>query len=369
VRGVEGSSDLFVRGGTADQNLVLLDDVPIYNTSHLFGFVSVLNPDVLQYVESVNGGFPAHYGGRLSSILRVETLSDIPQRTTVSGNIGILASRLALQQPIAKEKIGFWVSARRTYVDQAVKLVKEELPYFFYDLNAKILVKPTKQDDFEVSFYGGIDVLDIFRDRNNDGDGLLTSYQSGNNSQARAQLYSGGFSMQWSIMSPLSDTEYIGKTSVAGMRVGFTKFVGDRFSLGIEGGYNSLNEYIPRKTYEYPGGAYTTDFYNYMYYYTLMGNVHYYLMQTDRVMPYTSLSMGVAFCEYKLYYNIYGTSDNQTGFVTKPEIGIILKAKDYSNWAFKPSICYEYATVKSSQLAIDNFSGVGFQIGVIFFTD
>ena len=81
VRGIEGSSDLFVRGGAADQNLVLLDGAQIYNTSHLFGFLSVFNVDVLDQVEAINGGFPAEYGGRLSSILNVTTKSKIPEKT------------------------------------------------------------------------------------------------------------------------------------------------------------------------------------------------------------------------------------------------------------------------------------------------
>src|SRR5690348_4238508 len=97
VRGVEGSSDLFVRGGAADQNLVLLDGAPIYNTSHLFGFLSVFNPDILDRVEAINGGFPAEYGGRLSSILNVQSTSDIATRTHVSGDIGIIASRLYVE--------------------------------------------------------------------------------------------------------------------------------------------------------------------------------------------------------------------------------------------------------------------------------
>lgn len=184
VRGVEGSSDLFVRGGAADQNLVLLDEAPVYNTSHLFGFLSVFNPDILENVESVNGGFPAHYGGRLSSILNVETLSAIPDRTHVSGNVGLIASRLFIEQPIVKNKASFWLSGRRTYIDQVVKLLDEELPYFFYDLNGKMIITPTPRDKIQLSFYGGKDVLDIFRDRNNDGDGFLTSYTSGNNSQS-----------------------------------------------------------------------------------------------------------------------------------------------------------------------------------------
>ena len=184
IRGVEGSSDLFVRGGAADQNLVLLDDAPIYNTSHLFGFLSVFNADVLDQVEAINGGFPASYGGRLSSILDVQTKSSIPDRTHVSGDIGLLASRLYVEQPIVKDKASFWVAARRTYIDQVIRAVGEELPYFFYDLNGKIILKPTAIDRIELSYYSGEDRLDLFRDRNNDGDGFLTAYTSGNSTQS-----------------------------------------------------------------------------------------------------------------------------------------------------------------------------------------
>lgn len=184
VRGVEGSSDLFVRGGAADQNLVLLDDAPIYNTSHLFGFLSVFNPDILQKVESVNGGFPANYGGRLSSVLNVETRSDVAEKTHGSGNIGLIASRLFVEQPIVKNKASVWISARRTYIDKLMQAIGEDVPYFFYDVNGKIIVTPTRHDNIQLSFYGGRDVLSIFRDRNNDGEGFLTSYKSGNNSQS-----------------------------------------------------------------------------------------------------------------------------------------------------------------------------------------
>jgi outer membrane receptor for ferrienterochelin and colicin len=185
IRGVEGSSDLFVRGGAADQNLVLLDGAPIYNTSHLFGFLSVFNPDILERVEAINGGFPAEYGGRLSSILNVETINDIATHTHVSGDIGIIASRLYVEQPIKKDKASFWVAARRTYVDQVVKaLGDDELPYYFYDLNGKVMLRPTSRDIIELAHYSGEDILDIFRDRNGDGNGYLSTYQSGNNSQS-----------------------------------------------------------------------------------------------------------------------------------------------------------------------------------------
>lgn len=183
VRGVEGTSDLFVRGGAADQNLVLLDGAPVYNTSHLFGFLSVFNPDILDKVEAINGGFPAHFGGRLSSVLDVKSRSALAKRTSLSGDIGLIASRLQLEQPLVKDKASLWVAARRTYIDQVVKAIGEELPYFFYDLNAKVILKPSRKDLIELSYYGGEDILDWFRDRNNDGDGFLTTFKSGNTTQ------------------------------------------------------------------------------------------------------------------------------------------------------------------------------------------
>ena len=184
VRGIEGSSDLFVRGGAADQNLVLLDGAQIYNTSHLFGFLSVFNVDVLDQVEAINGGFPAEYGGRLSSILNVTTKSEIPDKTSVSADIGLIASRVFVEQPIVKEKASFWLAGRRTYIDQVIRATGEELPYHFYDFNGKFLFKPTSRDEFQFSHYSGEDLLDLFRDNNNDGDGFLTTFASGNSSQS-----------------------------------------------------------------------------------------------------------------------------------------------------------------------------------------
>lgn len=192
VRGVEGSSDLFVRGGAADQNMVLLDGATIYNTSHLFGFLSVFNSDILEKVEAINGGFPARYGGRLSSVIDITSNNVIPEKTSVSGDVGIIASRLYVEQPLVKDKLGIWVSGRRTYIDQVVKLIGEELPYFFYDLNGKLMFKPGKYDQIDLSYYSGEDVLDIYRDRDGDGSGFSSTFASGNSSQ----------SLQWRHWNP-----------------------------------------------------------------------------------------------------------------------------------------------------------------------
>lgn len=206
VRGVEGSSDLFVRGGAADQNLVLLDGAPIYNTSHLFGFLSVFNPSILDNVEAINGGFPAELGGRLSSILNISSHANVADKTKVSGDIGLIASRLYLSQPLVKDKASFWIAGRRTYIDQVVKTIGEDLPYFFYDLNGKLILQPSPGNKFAFSFYGGEDILELFRDRNNDGDGFLTSYTSGNTTQAFTWEHT--FPSQWLSTVSLTRSAY-----------------------------------------------------------------------------------------------------------------------------------------------------------------
>lgn len=183
ARGMEGSSDLFVRGGAADQNLVLLDDAPIYNTSHLFGFLSVFNPDVLGKVEAITGGFPAEYGGRLSSVIDITSKNRIARQTHVSGNIGLIASRLFVEQPIIKDKVSVWVAGRRTYIDQVAGLINEELPYYFYDLNGKVIYKPGKQDELSFSYYGGEDILDLSQEEDDESFGFTSTYASGNKSQ------------------------------------------------------------------------------------------------------------------------------------------------------------------------------------------
>jgi hypothetical protein len=186
---------------------------------------------------------------------------------------------------------------------------------------------------------------------------------------ANAQMHSSAFYASWSILKPTSDKDYISETSTAGMRLGYSKFINDKFGLGIEGGYSTLEEYVPRDTYEYPGGAITTDFYNLLYYYTLMANGQYFFGQNSRLMPYGALAVGMSFNEYRILYNVYGDSDSRTAFVCKPEAGIFFKVKEYSNWGLKSSMSYEYSTNKSSHFGISNFSALGFQVGVVFFND
>ncbi|WP_245964575.1 TonB-dependent receptor [Rufibacter immobilis] len=165
--GGEGSSGLFVRGGSSDQNLVLLDDALVYNPSHLFGFFSVFNPDAVRGVELYKGGFPAQFGGRLSSVLDVKLREGNRKETDVSGGIGLIASRLTVEGPIQKDKSSFLISGRRTYVDVFTRMInkgKENDPdwspipdYYFYDFNAKATFDLGPNDRLFFSGYYGRD--------------------------------------------------------------------------------------------------------------------------------------------------------------------------------------------------------------------
>mgnify|MGYP000091358695 CR=1 FL=1 len=163
--GTEGSSGIYVRGGGPDQNLILLDGVPVYNVSHLFGFFSVFNPDAINQLSVVKGGFPARYGGRLSSVIDINMREGNNQKLHGEGAIGIIASKLSLDGPIGKDKkTTFIVSGRRTYIDLLTRpIIKAQSDgeasggYYFYDFNAKINRTISEKDRIYLSFYNGKD--------------------------------------------------------------------------------------------------------------------------------------------------------------------------------------------------------------------
>ena len=180
--GGEGSSGLYVRGGGPDQNLILLDGVPVYNASHLFGFFSVFNADAINNVELLKGGFPARYGGRISSVIDINMKEGNAKKFSGEGGIGIVASRLTLEGPIIKDRTSFIVSARRTYVDLIMKpIIKAEygddvgFGYYFYDLTAKINHKFSDKDRIYLSAYMGDDKFNV-EDNEDDSYGDVVSY-------------------------------------------------------------------------------------------------------------------------------------------------------------------------------------------------
>lgn len=160
-RGDEGQNGMFVRGGSSDGNLILLDEATVYNVSHLFGFFSVFNNDALKDITLYKGGFPAQYGGRLSSVMDIRMKEGDMQKFHVDGGVGLLSSHLTFQGPIKKNRASYLFSARRSYIDQVFKLIykKDVLPYYFYDFNAKINYILSDKDRIYLSGYYGDDVL------------------------------------------------------------------------------------------------------------------------------------------------------------------------------------------------------------------
>ena len=163
----EGSSMFLVRGGGADQNLLLLDQATVYNANHLFGFISTFIADPIKNIELYKGGFPARYGGRLSSVLDVQMKEGSSEGIHGEGGIGIVSSRFTLEGPIIKKKAAFLISARRIYADFFTKLLTPQgfdSKYNFYDLNAKFNLNINRKNQVFWSVYMGNDNLAIEED-------------------------------------------------------------------------------------------------------------------------------------------------------------------------------------------------------------
>ncbi len=168
--GTEGSAGLYVRGGGPDQNLLLLDGVPVYNVNHMFGFFSVFNADAIKNVTLYKGSFPARFGGRLSSVLDIRMNDGNMKEYHGNISIGLISSKLNFEGPIIKDKTSFNISARRTYYDVIAQPIIKiaaasegakgvSAGYFFYDLNAKINHKFSDKDRLYLSAYMGDDVI------------------------------------------------------------------------------------------------------------------------------------------------------------------------------------------------------------------
>ncbi|WP_375583292.1 TonB-dependent receptor domain-containing protein [Cyclobacterium xiamenense] len=162
--GTEGGSGLYVRGGGPDQNLILLDGVPVYNASHLFGFFSIFNADAINNVELIKGGFPSRYGGRLSSVIDISMKEGNMQEYKGEGSIGLIASKVTVEGPIVKDQTSFIISARRTYLDLLARPIikaatsgEENIGYYFYDLNGKINHIINDKNRLYLSVYSGDD--------------------------------------------------------------------------------------------------------------------------------------------------------------------------------------------------------------------
>ena len=157
----EGQSGFNVRGGGADQNLVLLDEATIYNSSHLFGLFSVFNPDAIKDLKLYKGGIPARYGGRLSSILDIYQKEGNKNDFHINGGIGLISSRILAEGPIVKDKGSFVVAGRGSYAHLFLKLIDNPNSAYFYDLNTKLSYSLNEKNNIYLSGYFGRDVFQL----------------------------------------------------------------------------------------------------------------------------------------------------------------------------------------------------------------
>jgi hypothetical protein len=156
----EGSTGFSVRGGSLDQNLILLDEAPVYSAAHLMGFFSVFNADVIKDVTVYKGGIPANFGGRAASVVDIRMKDGNNQQFSASGGIGLISSRLAVEGPIIKDKASFILSGRRSYADLLAAgsgLLEAGTSLYFYDLNAKINIRINDKNRIYFSAYTGKD--------------------------------------------------------------------------------------------------------------------------------------------------------------------------------------------------------------------
>jgi len=183
--GSEGQSGMYVRGGGPDQNLIILDGATVYNAQHLFGFFSLFNGDALRSVELVKGGFPARYGGRLSSVINMNMKDGNKEKYTGELGVGLISSKGLLEGPLAKGKGSFIVSGRRTYIDALAQPIilavnnGNTAGYFFYDLNAKANYEINNKNRVYLSGYFGRDKFYLNAKENFDGNSYKTKTNFG----------------------------------------------------------------------------------------------------------------------------------------------------------------------------------------------
>jgi len=157
----EGASGFNVRGGAVDQNLILLDEAIIFNSSHLFGFFSVFNPDAIKDIKLYKGGIPARYGGRVSSVLDIFQKEGNSKELKINGGIGAVASRLLVEGPIVKDKAAFLVAGRGSYAHLFLPLFDQDNKAYFYDLNTKLNYNLNENNSIYLSGYFGRDVFGV----------------------------------------------------------------------------------------------------------------------------------------------------------------------------------------------------------------
>ncbi|BAP31110.1 outer membrane protein [Chryseobacterium sp. StRB126] len=244
----EGSSGFSVRGGATDQNLILLDEAPVYNASHLLGFFSTFNSDALKDASIIKGNSPAQYGGRLSSVMDVKMKDGNNKGYNINGGIGLISSRLSVEGPLQKEKSSFIVSGRRTYADLFLKSSKDykDNKLYFYDLNLKANYQINENNRIYISGYFGRDVLGLGDTFNTDWGNTTATLRW--NSIINSKLFSNtsfiysNYDYKIGLKNNESEFNLNSKIQDWNLKQDFTWFAGNKHSVrfGLQSIYHTL---------------------------------------------------------------------------------------------------------------------------------
>ncbi|CAC9974706.1 TonB-dependent receptor [Flavobacterium panici] len=241
----EASSGFNVRGGAADQNLILLDGAPVYGDSHMFGFFSIFNADVVNGLDLYKGGIPSKFGGRVSSVLDVTQQTGDFENYKVNGGIGLISSRLLVQGPIQKDVGSFLIAGRASYAHLFLKLADNNNSAMFYDINAKFNYRLGANNTLAFSGYFGNDVFDIndrFSSTYGNTMGILSwKHKFSENLNTNLAVFYSDYKFNLGLQQ--EDFDWNNNIRTYGLKYGFNHVVTDKFKLnyGIDGQYYNFN--------------------------------------------------------------------------------------------------------------------------------
>jgi opacity protein-like surface antigen len=183
--------------------------------------------------------------------------------------------------------------------------------------------------------------------------------------QASAQYFDKMFFVGWTANTPLTNQEFTGSPSARGARLGYRELINPKFALGVDLTMATYDDYIPRQTYYSPGSAITTDFTNMVNTWGATLSGEYLFFEEKRVMPYAGLGVGVAYNNYKVFYNIFSDADNVFGVLVRPRVGTWVKFRENGAWGLNVAIHMEYSSTKSEEMGYNYFLNPGFEIGLV----
>ena len=335
----EGNAGIYVRGGGYDQNLVLLDDATVYNPTHLLGFYSVFNSDVISNVKVIKSGIPAQYGNRLSSVIEFNSNQSVPDRTTIKGNIGLLSSRLGIDIPLFNQKVVVSLAARKTYLNTwlgALKNAKVIKPrailfksgYDFYDFNGSVNAIINAKNRISLNLYTGKDIFHL----NSDAVELSTNMLWGNNIGSftwrkifneklyveTSALYS-GYQLNMNLSQSQYNFNLISQISDYGFKNNFTWLLsGHKLNFGISTIHHSI---IPNKSKATSDSVQLN-----------LGSVnHYYSMESSFFVGDEVTFSDRVSLYFGIRYNVFDHLGDFTTY-TRDEPGNPIDTLRYTNW-------------------------------------